>query len=195
MRLKPLGDSRGFPVGEQGQGPPPFQVYQEGAIGMTPSQGEIIDAEDPWGGHHGAGGAPDHPEEGVPTDEEAARLAQPNPSRPTEREADGEEACRQPECAPRPGRRKAGQSLGEDAAWALPIVAKQLADAQLPHDPVATPREIGQRMDIMTVDMPGRDITDRASGLRLCGRHEESDVGMRFIEAAGVKLESDGFRQ
>jgi hypothetical protein len=61
MRLKPLGDRRGFPVGEQGQGPPPFQVHQEGAIDMTPSQGEIIDAEDPWGGHHGAGAAPDCP--------------------------------------------------------------------------------------------------------------------------------------
>jgi hypothetical protein len=38
---------------------------------MTPSQGEIIDAEDLWGDHHGAGGATDHPQEGVPTDEEA----------------------------------------------------------------------------------------------------------------------------
>jgi hypothetical protein len=61
MGLQPLGDGAGLSIGEQGQGLPPFQVHQEGAIGMTPSQGEIIDAEDPRGGHRGAGGAPDHP--------------------------------------------------------------------------------------------------------------------------------------
>jgi hypothetical protein len=47
----------------------------------------------------------------------------------------------------------------------------------------------------MTVDMLSRNITGRASGLRLCGRHEEGNLGMRFIEAAGVELESEGFRQ
>ena len=77
------GHGRGFPVGEQGQGPPPFEVQQEGAIGMTLPQREIVHAEDLWGDHRGAGGAADHPQEGVPTDREAEVPAQPHPSRPT----------------------------------------------------------------------------------------------------------------
>jgi hypothetical protein len=162
---------------------------------MTPSQGELIHAEDAWGSHRRAGGAPDHPHEGVPTDEEAERLAQPHPSRPPEREANGEEACRQPQGPPRPGDHKAGQSLGEDAAWALPIGAEQLADAKLPRHPVATPREIGQRPGIMTVDMPGRDITARASGLCLCGRDQQGDLGVHFVDVPGVQLERCGLGQ
>jgi hypothetical protein len=61
MGLQPLGDGAGLSIGEQGQGPPPFQVHQEGAIGMTLVQGEIIEAKDPWGGHRWAGGVADQP--------------------------------------------------------------------------------------------------------------------------------------
>jgi hypothetical protein len=45
------------------------------------------------------------------------------------------------------------------------------------------------------MDVPGWDITGRASGLRLCGRNEEGDLSMRFVEVAGIKLKSDSFRQ
>jgi hypothetical protein len=71
MGLEPLGDGGGLSIGAQSPGPPPFQVHQERASGMTPAQGESIDAEDLWGDHHGAGGATDHPPAGVPTAEAA----------------------------------------------------------------------------------------------------------------------------
>jgi hypothetical protein len=109
MGLQPLGHGRGFAVGEQGQGSPPGEVQQQRAIDMALAQGEIVDAEDLWGDHYGAGGATDHPQQGVPADGKAERLAQPRPSRPPELEADGEEACRQSPRPPRPGRHKAGQ--------------------------------------------------------------------------------------
>jgi hypothetical protein len=38
---------------------------------MAHALGEIVHAEDLWGDHHGAGDAPDHPQQGVPTDGEA----------------------------------------------------------------------------------------------------------------------------
>jgi hypothetical protein len=79
MGLQPLRHGRGFPVGEQGQGPPPGEIQQEGPVGMALAQGTIVHAEDLWGDHHGAGGAADHPQQGVPTDGEAERLAQPHP--------------------------------------------------------------------------------------------------------------------
>jgi hypothetical protein len=56
MCLKPPGHRRGFPVGEQGQGPPPGEVEQEGAIGMALAQGELVHAEDLWGADRRVGG-------------------------------------------------------------------------------------------------------------------------------------------
>jgi hypothetical protein len=122
-------------------------------------------------------------------------LTQSNPSSPTERETNGEEVCRQPQGPPRPGRHQARQSLGENAAWAADVAAEQLANPESPRDPVATPREIGQRPGITTVDVPGWDITGRASGCRLCGRDQEGDLGLRFIDAAGIELEWCGLGQ
>ena len=95
--------------------------------------------------------------------------------------------------APRapPGR----AALGEETAGTRPIVAKQLADAKLPGDPIATPGEIGERPSIMTVDIPGGDIAPWAAGCRLCGRTQEGDLGLRFIDTPGVELERCGLRQ
>jgi hypothetical protein len=121
--------------------------------------------------------------------------AEPNPGSPTQREANGEKTCRQPQGPPRPRRSEAGQSLSEDAAWACGVAAEQLADAELPYDPVATPREIGQRPGVTTVDMPGRGIAPRASGVRLCGRDQEGDLGVRFVDVPGSQLERRGVGQ
>jgi hypothetical protein len=194
LRLKPRGDGAGLPVGEHGQGPPPFQIHPEGAVGMTPSQGAIVDAEDPWGSRHGAGGAPAHPHEGVPADREAERLAPPPPSRPTEREADGEAARRQPQGPPRPGRHKAGQALGEEAARALPIGAGERAGAKLPGDGRATPWTIGARPGVVTVNLPGRSIAPRAAGCRVSRGAEEGDLGVRVVAVPGLTVASDGCR-
>ena len=144
---------RSLPIGQQGQGPPPFEIQQERAVGVTLPQGELVHAEDLWRADHRAGGAADRPQEGVPADGETESPAQPHPSRPTQGEADGEEACHQPQCAPRPRRHQAGQSLGEDAAGALPIGAEEFTDAKLPGDGIATPREIGECPGVMTVDL------------------------------------------
>jgi hypothetical protein len=116
MGLQPLGDGRGFPIGEQGQGPPPGEVQQERAVGVTLPQGDIVDAEDLWGDDCGARDAADHPQPGVPADDEASRPTQPHPGRPPKGQADGEEACRQSPRPPRPGRHKPRQPLREEAA-------------------------------------------------------------------------------
>jgi hypothetical protein len=42
-------------------------------------------------------------------------------------------------------------------------------DAEPPDDPIATPREIGERPGIMTMDIRGGNITGWAAGCRLCG--------------------------
>jgi hypothetical protein len=71
MGLKPLGDSDSLPIGEEGQGTPPGEVQQEGAVRVPLPQREIVHTEDLWRDHHGAGGTTDHPQQGVPTDSQA----------------------------------------------------------------------------------------------------------------------------
>lgn len=72
------------------------------------------------------------------------------------------------------------------------MAAEQPADAELPGDPVATPRDIGQRLGVATVDMPGWDITPWAAGFHLCGRDQEGDRRVRVVEVPGVQLDWSG---
>ena len=114
------------------------------------------------------------------------------PSSPTECEANGEEAGRQPQRAPGPRRGDSRQSLSEDATGALPIAAEQFANTEPPRDPVVTPREIGERRGVAAVHMPGWDITPRAAGFHLCGRDEEDDLRVRVIEVPSIQVKRDG---
>lgn len=45
MRLQPVRDRGGLSVGEEGEGPPPGEVQQERAVGVTGPQREIVHAE------------------------------------------------------------------------------------------------------------------------------------------------------
>jgi hypothetical protein len=186
--LQPLRHGRGFPVGEEGQGPPPFEIQQEGAVGVALAQGEIVYTEDLRRANRRVGGAADHPQQRVTTHQESEVPTEPHPGRPTQRQAHGEETCRQPQSLPGPGRHKSRQALGEDAAWACRIAAEQFADAEPPGDPVSTPGEIGQCPSVMTVDMPGRGIAPWASGVRLCGSDQEGNLGLGFINAPGLEV-------
>ena len=42
------------------------------------------------------------------------------------------------------------------------------------------------------MDVPGWGLTDRAPGRRLCGRNQEGNLGLRFIEMPGVELKQWG---
>jgi hypothetical protein len=167
MRLKPLGHGGGLPIREQGEGPP-FEVQQERAIGMTLRPRKIIHAQDLRGDNGGAGGAADHPQQRVTTPQEAELPPEPNPGSPTQRQAHGEETCRQPQGPPCPRCREAGQSLSDEGAWACGRTAEELTDAEPPRDPIATPREVGEDPSVTTMEVPCRDIAPRASGFGLC---------------------------
>jgi hypothetical protein len=194
MGLKPRGHGGSFPIGKQGERPPPFQVQQDGAIGMTLPQRAIVHAEDLRGDDRGAGGAADYPQQRVATHQEAEVPTEPHPGRPTQREAHGKETCLQPQRAPYPRPHKARQSLGEDAAGALPIGAEDFTDAKLPSDGIATPGKIGERPGVMTMDTRCWDIASRAAGCCLYGRDQEGDLGVRVIDMPGVQSERYGLR-
>jgi hypothetical protein len=121
--------------------------------------------------------------------------AQPNSGRPTQGEASGEEVCCQPQGPPRPRACDTRQSFSKDVARACGMTPEELPDPELPCHPVATPREIGERPGVMTMDISGGEITPRASGVRLCRRDQEDDLGLGFIDAPGSELKRDGLRQ
>ena len=176
LGLKPCGDSGGFPIGEEGQGASPGEVQQEGAVSVALPQREVVHAEHPWGTARGAGGAADHPQQGIPADDEAQRPTQPHGP-------------------PGPRRDNIRQALGEDAAGACRLAAEQLADAELPCDPVATPREVGYCPGVPTVDVSGWGMTGWAPGCRLYGRNQQGDLGLWFIDTASIEVKQCGLRQ
>jgi hypothetical protein len=116
LRLQPRRHGSGLPVGGQGHGPPPCKRQQEGAAGVARPPRAIGRAADLRRDERGAGGATAHPPPGGPTDEEASRLAQPNPGRSTRGAASGEEECRPSPRPPRPGRHTPRPSLRAEAA-------------------------------------------------------------------------------
>ena len=67
-------------------------------------------------------------------------------------------------------------------------MAKQLADAKLPGDGIATPWEIGERPGVTTMDTPCRAIASRAAGFGLGGSDQEGDLGARVVEVPGVQV-------
>ena len=70
MGLQPPGDGGSFPVRQQGQGPPPFEIQQERAVGVALAQGKLVHAEDLWRADDRAGGAANCPQQGVAADGE-----------------------------------------------------------------------------------------------------------------------------
>jgi hypothetical protein len=52
--------------------------------------------------------------------------------------------------------------------------------------PIASPREIGERPGIMTMDIRGGNLSDRATGCRLCGSDEAGDLGVYVVEVPSV---------
>jgi hypothetical protein len=169
MGLKPLRHGRGFPVGEEGQGPPPGEVQQESARGVALPQGEIVHADDWRRADRRVGRAADDAQPRVATHRASEMPAEPHPGRPTQRQADGAEAGRQPPCPPGPRACHTRQSLGEEATCAGGLAAEELTDAARPCDPVATPREIGQRPSVAAVDIPRWNMAPWASRRCLCG--------------------------
>jgi len=69
------------------------------------------------------------------------------------------------------------------------MAAEQPADVEPPGDPIATPREIGERPGIMTMDIAGGDLTPRAAGFRVCRRDQEGELRMRVVDVPAVQLE------
>jgi hypothetical protein len=68
------------------------------------------------------------------------------------------------------------------------MTTEELPDPEPPRHPVTTPREIGQRPGVATMDVPGWGLTGRAPSCRLGGHNEEGNQVLRFIDMPGVEV-------
>jgi hypothetical protein len=112
---------------QQRPGLPALQIDQHRPIGLAFPQGEVIYPEDRRGGERWRRVPAQQPQKRVSAHPQVPGVAEAYPSPPTQRE----EALRQPESAPGPGRRDRGQPFREDAAHTVTIVAEPLVHAEL----------------------------------------------------------------
>ena len=121
-------------------------------------------------------------------------MAEAHPGCVSEGDAEGHEALGEPQRASGPGGRHRGQAFGEDAASAVGILAKPLADAGLKTHAVVRPREVGQGALIVTVDAlrwGGAQRTGRRGRSRT---HGDGKLRRPVIDRTGLEAQGGGIR-
>src|SRR5439155_25006542 len=104
------------------------------------------------------------------------------------------EALGEPQRAPRPRGDHRGEAFGEDAAAAVAITAKPLADTQLETHLVLRPGQGGQGTFILAVDAMRRGGTERTRSGGLGRADPQGDLCRESIDVTGVKAQRGGIR-
>src|SRR5215470_112601 len=99
-------------------------------------------------------------QQGVPAHPQVPLMAQTHTGLAAQSKAEGDEALGEPQGAARPGGSHGGQTFGDDAAMAVAITAKPLADVQLATYLVCRPGQVGQGPFIMAVEALRWDRAD-----------------------------------
>ena len=170
-------------------GSPPFKVDQHGSIGLAFLVGPVVDAEDPGCGTRWNGQTTQQPQQGVATDGQAQGTAQSHPRPAPQRQGDMCQPVDQSLRAPRPWGDQRGKPLGKHAARAATIGAEELPPMQVEHDVPWSPREIGHRADIATVDTPRRKPADWTMDPGLRRRHLQRQLGDGVVHLPGIGVQ------
>src|SRR4030095_1195367 len=109
------------------------------------------------------------------------RVAELHPRLSPKRPAEGEQALREPQRAPRPGGRDGGQPFGEDTAAAGAITTNRFADPQLEAHPILRPGQVRQGTPIITMDAPCWGGAQWTGGAGLRRLHARGDLRRGFI--------------
>ncbi len=123
---------------------------------MAFPQREVIHTEDRGGRQRRDRQAPEQAQQGVPAHRQAPLVAQTPPGLTPQSHAECAKALGEPVGAPGPGGGHGGQPFGEDAAAAVAITSKPLADAQLESHVVIRPRQISEGAFVTAVDAARR---------------------------------------
>jgi hypothetical protein len=196
MRSEPLRHRLGRAFREQRHGLVALQVYQDRAIGVPFTQGEIVHPQHGGGGESRPREPAQHAQQGIAADHHVPLVAEVHPGLPTQGHAEGgDQALGQPQRAPGPGGDELRQPFGEDAARTAAIGAEKLPHAELEYDTDGGPWEIGESAPVVTVDAPGGKPADRTvyQGLRRGDAH--SQLGCGLVEMPRLKMQRGATRE
>jgi hypothetical protein len=177
---------------QQRPGLPALQIDQHRPIGLAFPQGEVIYPEDRRGGERWRRVPAQQPQERVSAYPQVPGVAEAYPSPPTQRDAEREEALRQPESAPGPGRSDRGEPFSEDAARAVAITAEPLAHAELQPHMIVCPGQIGEDPFVVAVDARRQSRAHRTGCIGLGRAHDESDLARGVIERTCFEAQQCG---
>jgi len=194
MLPEPLGQRLSGTIRQQGHGLAALQIDQDGAIGVPFAQGEVVHTQHGGCGERRRGLLAQSAEQGVAAHHHVPRVAELHPSLPPKRPADGEQALREPQGAPRPGGRDGGQPFGEDAAWAGAIAAKPLAHTQLEAHPILRPGQVRQGAPIVTMDAPRRGGAQRTGGAGLRRLHAQGHLRRGVVDVTRLEAQHGRIR-
>ncbi len=161
---QPPRDGVGAAVGQHVEGPVALQVHDERAVGQAAAEGEIVDADDPWGGRCRRGRTRGEAENGVVADREAEPLREARPSSAAQRQAKLTEVSRLLRGATCVGFSQVGKALRQNVARAVSILAEEAADLQEEDDLSATDWPIHHGALVATLDAGRALPTGRAAG-------------------------------
>jgi hypothetical protein len=191
---QPLRQGLCFPIGQQGDRLPAFQIDQDGPIGLAFPEREIIDAQDSWRAVARERQAMDEAQEGLTAEQASQAPTEPHAGRPAQHQPDGDQPRDQAPRPPSPRGDDLGQPLRKDPTGALRVGADELADAELPPDTSGAPGQIGGGACIAAVDTRGEDSADRAGHDLLCGSHVQDQQRGGIVQVPSIKLKCGGLR-
>lgn len=195
MLLEPVGQGLGGAIGEERHRPVALQINQDCAIGLAFPHGEIVDAED-RGTDEGRDWEPaEHAQEGATTDGHAQATAEPYARCPAQGDGDGGQPVEEALGPPSPGGCHTRQPLRKNAARTTAIGAEKLPDAQLQHDTVVSPREIGDGPPIAAMDMPRGKPAHRTVHPHLRGLYLECHLRGGSVHLPRLEMQSTSIRE
>ena len=108
MLPEPLRHRLGRALRQECHGLATLQVHQDRARGVPFAQGEVIHPKHPGRGERRGRLLAEQAQQGVAAHHHVPRVAELHPRLPPKRPAEGEQALREPQRAPRPGGRDGG---------------------------------------------------------------------------------------
>ena len=160
---KPSSRRRGLTVGEQGDGPVPLQIADDGPVALVPAPRPVIDAHDRRRNEVRATTSPQDPQERILAEGQHQPLRQAARWAAAERDPEMMDELVQAAGPSRPRRQHVGsEALGEDAPPAVGRVAAKASRLQPEPNGPTRHRQVAQKPLIVAVDPPSGRAAARA---------------------------------
>src|SRR5216683_1622453 len=161
MTPQPIGEDFGSPLIDQVDRAVRLEVYQERAVpSLTSPQGNIIDTQYTWGGHHLVLDGAQQPQQRIGTDRYASRTGEPRSTFASGLQRKRPEQIVGNDSAARISSECTVEAFGEDLPWTRWLIAEPPTCVYVHPNDGAAPGEVERTTLIPTV----RPMTQRPAG-------------------------------